>query len=315
MRTLIAIALAALVGVAVVSPALSGPGADAARSRIRTLEQRVLDADASMPAARLAANRASRRLATAREQLATVEGMLTRSAASHRAGQEILAKRLRALYREGVEDPLLVVLITSGNLSAVADREAALNRAAQRDASMVAHLRADRRQMSRLTLQRRRERDVAAAAMSDAAERRAELTHLRTRRAAALGEARRTLRRIQAREARTAAGRARQAAAATVAPAGPTTTPPNGRWPAVPGGPSRATLDRVAQCESGGNPRSVSSSGSFRGKYQFITSTWQAVGGAGDPAGASEAEQDYRAALLWVRSGPGQWPVCAAFAR
>ncbi len=314
MRTLIAIALAALSGVAIASPALAGPGADAARSRIRALEQHVLDADAAIPAARQAETRASRRLATARARLVSIEGDLARSAASHRAGQAVLAERLRALYRGGDEDPLLVVLITSGSLSAVTDREMSLNRAAQEDASMVSHLRANRRRVGRLTLQRRRERDTAAMALSDATGRRVELTHLRASRAAALTEAHRTLRRIQARETKAEARRARQEAAATDAPTGPTTTPPNGRWPAVPGGPSRAVLDRVAQCESGGNPRSVSSSGSFRGKYQFMTSTWAAMGGTGDPAGASEAEQDYRAALLWVRSGPGQWPVCAAFA-
>ena len=27
---------------------------------------------------------------------------------------------------------------------------------------------------------------------------------------------------------------------------------------------------------------------------------------------AAEAEQDFRAALLYVRSGPGQWPVCGS---
>jgi hypothetical protein len=69
-------------------------------------------------------------------------------------------------------------------------------------------------------------------------------------------------------------------------------------------------LESIAQCESGGDPRAVSSTGMYRGKYQFSVATWQAVGGKGDPAAAPEAEQDYRAALLYERSGPGQWPVC-----
>jgi hypothetical protein len=34
------------------------------------------------------------------------------------------------------------------------------------------------------------------------------------------------------------------------------------------------------------------------------------MGGTGDPAAAPEAEQDYRAALLYVRSGSSPWPVC-----
>ena len=71
-------------------------------------------------------------------------------------------------------------------------------------------------------------------------------------------------------------------------------------------------LEAIAACESGGNPAAVSSSGTYRGKYQFSYETWAAVGGSGDPAAAPEAEQDYRAALLYNQSGPGQWPVCGA---
>ena len=71
-------------------------------------------------------------------------------------------------------------------------------------------------------------------------------------------------------------------------------------------------LQAIASCESGGDPRAVSANGTYRGKYQFSTATWQAVGGSGDPAAAPEAEQDKRAAILMARSGPGQWPVCGA---
>lgn len=69
-------------------------------------------------------------------------------------------------------------------------------------------------------------------------------------------------------------------------------------------------LQAIASCESGGNPKAVDSSGTYHGKYQFSVQTWQGVGGSGDPAAASEAEQDKRAAMLYARSGPGQWPVC-----
>ena len=71
-------------------------------------------------------------------------------------------------------------------------------------------------------------------------------------------------------------------------------------------------LHAIASCESGGNPRAISSNGMYRGKYQFSTATWAGVGGKGDPAAASEAEQDKRAAMLYARSGPGQWPVCGS---
>jgi hypothetical protein len=69
-------------------------------------------------------------------------------------------------------------------------------------------------------------------------------------------------------------------------------------------------LEAIARCESGGDPRAVSANGLYRGKYQFAVSTWQSVGGTGDPAAAPEAEQDRRALMLYERSGPGQWPVC-----
>jgi peptidoglycan hydrolase-like protein with peptidoglycan-binding domain len=69
-------------------------------------------------------------------------------------------------------------------------------------------------------------------------------------------------------------------------------------------------LQRISQCESGGNPHAVSAGGQYRGKYQFSYQTWRSVGGRGDPAAASEAEQDRRAAALYRRGGTGSWPVC-----
>lgn len=78
----------------------------------------------------------------------------------------------------------------------------------------------------------------------------------------------------------------------------------------LPGGVSLATLEAIAACESGGDPTIVSADGSYRGKYQFSVSTWESVGGSGDPAAAPEHEQDYRAALLYSRAGSSPWPVC-----
>src|SRR3954470_13105581 len=68
-------------------------------------------------------------------------------------------------------------------------------------------------------------------------------------------------------------------------------------------------LQAIAACESGGNPAANTGNG-FYGKYQFTRQTWQAVGGSGNPAQASEAEQDRRAAQLYATAGAGQWPVC-----
>jgi TolA-binding protein len=82
------------------------------------------------------------------------------------------------------------------------------------------------------------------------------------------------------------------------------------RFENLPGGISLETLNAIAACESGGDPTAVSSDGTYRGKYQFDYGTWESVGGSGDPAAAPEAEQDYRAALLYARSGSSPWPVC-----
>jgi hypothetical protein len=78
----------------------------------------------------------------------------------------------------------------------------------------------------------------------------------------------------------------------------------------LPSGVGLATLNSIAACESGGDPTATSSDGTYRGKYQFDYGTWESVGGHGDPAAASEAEQDYRAALLYSRSGSSPWPIC-----
>jgi hypothetical protein len=69
------------------------------------------------------------------------------------------------------------------------------------------------------------------------------------------------------------------------------------------------TLEAIAACESGGNPSTDTGNG-FYGKYQFDLPTWRAVGGTGNPAHASEAEQDRRATMLYARAGASPWPVC-----
>ena len=82
------------------------------------------------------------------------------------------------------------------------------------------------------------------------------------------------------------------------------------------GGPTvPAILERIAQCESGGNPEAVSRDGRYRGKYQFSRATWRAMGGSGDPADASEATQDRMALRLYRAEGIKPWPVCGRQAR
>ena len=106
-----------------------------------------------------------------------------------------------------------------------------------------------------------------------------------------------------------------------------------GTKPAPAPAPARASRDRapsesssgggapsggfaaLAQCESGGNPRATNPSGKYRGLYQFSRETWASVGGSGDPAAASVAEQTKRAQMLLNRSGAGQWPECGRHLR
>jgi len=76
-------------------------------------------------------------------------------------------------------------------------------------------------------------------------------------------------------------------------------------------GDVQAELEKIAQCESGGDPTAVSPDGTYRGKYQFTRATWRRLGGTGDPAAAPEWEQDKLAAKLLAADGTAPWPNCA----
>lgn len=67
----------------------------------------------------------------------------------------------------------------------------------------------------------------------------------------------------------------------------------------------------LAYCESLRDGSWKVSSGSYyRGFFQFDYQTWQSVGGTGDPAAASPAEQLARAQRLQAERGWSPWPVC-----
>ncbi len=71
-----------------------------------------------------------------------------------------------------------------------------------------------------------------------------------------------------------------------------------------------SNLESIAACESGGNPTSVSPSGTYRGKYQFDQKTYNGLGYEGDPAAAPESVQDQAAADLYAQRGSQPWPNC-----
>ena len=71
----------------------------------------------------------------------------------------------------------------------------------------------------------------------------------------------------------------------------------------------RGTLASIRACESGGNYSTDTGNG-YYGAYQFHPGTWASVGGTGNPAHASPAEQDMRAQMMIDAGRRGEWPNC-----
>lgn len=74
-------------------------------------------------------------------------------------------------------------------------------------------------------------------------------------------------------------------------------------------------FDRMAKCESGGNPRALNPSGKYRGAFQFDLRTWREAGMTGDPINHSYATQKRAAKRLFAMAGAGRWPHCGKFLR
>lgn len=65
---------------------------------------------------------------------------------------------------------------------------------------------------------------------------------------------------------------------------------------------------KLAACESGNRNYTA---GPFYGYFQFLPSTWRAMGGTGLPSDHSYETQKAMAQKLQLRSGWGQWPACS----
>jgi len=65
----------------------------------------------------------------------------------------------------------------------------------------------------------------------------------------------------------------------------------------------------LRNCESGNDYQRNTGNG-YSGAYQFLDSTWQAMGGTGSAWQAPPAEQDMRARMLLEAYGDEQWPAC-----
>jgi len=260
------------------------------------------------------------------QQAATLTAMAgTADLQSFLAGMSALdavARRQRealdglAVARHGVE------VSQAATRSALAGRQ----RAADRVGASKAALEADVARMQHLLggLQAQQAdvvRQAEAAAARAAAEQQSAAVRLAAEQAAAAARARQAA----------LAAQAAAVAGPTVVPTAPTIPAPTIPAPAVPrvvapqpppapvpvpvAPPRGISLNwaALAQCESGGDPTQLSYGGLYRGLYQFTFGTWASVGGIGDPAAASPAEQTYRAQLLYNREGRTPWPVCGKY--
>jgi hypothetical protein len=70
-------------------------------------------------------------------------------------------------------------------------------------------------------------------------------------------------------------------------------------------------LAGIRQCESSGD-YSLDSGNGYYGAYQFSLPTWLGLGNVGLPSAAAPAVQDAAAYRLYLSSGWGSWPACAA---
>jgi peptidoglycan hydrolase CwlO-like protein len=288
------------------------------RGQIRVLEAELqrIDADATAAAGEHAAAR--RRIGALERRIRETALAMAEARAAHAVAEDRLADRIVALYVQ--EPPSLVeVVLSSGGLSEMVDAGHVLEAIGDSDRSILRGLEESRARLAALKAELEGSRAEAVAAEAAARGRMDDLQGLLGSRRVVLRQARVSLDALEAQGGRRQeAGRrerpleaaGREAEAQFLGQADPSA--PAGLSASVqpPAASVAAALERIAQCESGGNPRAVSSSGQYRGKYQFAIGTWQGLGGTGDPAAAPETEQDRLAALLYARSGPAPWPIC-----
>ncbi len=256
-----------------------------------------VQADAAVWETRMA--RTERDLNRTREQALALRRRLVRD-------RTLLAETLRSGYMVSRPD-LVAVVLGSTSFANLVERATFLRRAQERNADVVAAVRdaraQSRRQARRLavllprqrraTQAARRDRDAVSQIASALEARRASLARVRDARLAVAGSAAASRRRAE-RDLRKLESQRRQAISQT-GPGGPWAIP----WP-------------IVQCESGGQNTLPNSAGAS-GYYQFIPSTWRAMGGSTPHAHqAGKAEQDRLAARLWAGgSGARNWD-CAA---
>ena len=322
----------------------SGPadsGVAAARLRVRQIEQQLVAVQDSASQSAATYGAADARVASLKAAIAANRQDLAQTKLSIKSSQAALARRIVSIYTD--PPPTLVqVLVSTGSISSALDSYDLLRHIANQDMGLVRRFESDRSRLESLGTALRTDAAAAEANRTTAAAQLVALRGLAGQRSDLLGAATHDLSLAQASAAQLAVLRAERAAAAAASTAH--STPAQavggsgsqsgdsqgtgsqgsgsqgsggqgsgaGSGGGVPTGSLYAILTRIAMCESGGNPHAISPGGMYRGLFQFSMATWAAIGGTGDPAQASVAEQYRLAAILYERSGSGQWPVCGA---
>jgi peptidoglycan hydrolase CwlO-like protein len=315
--------LAGLASLALPAGAAAAGAISRQAEAVRRLEVQIAGLDARYAQASAAYEGARSRLQTVRESIRKNTADLAQARKDFVFAQDQLAKRVSAAYRQPRPSGL-EVLLRSSSLSEAINRVGLMERVQRQDGNLIKTIAATRERMRKARVQLVADQKSAKRESTEARIRLGEVRTVRNAQRGALLAARRQLGVMIAAEAQRRANSARlaslraaqrrvvQRVGAAPAPGNP--APPPAVVPASGGGgggDAGAALDKIAQCESGGNPTAVSPSGLYRGKYQFDPQTWQNLGGQGsDPATAPEAEQDRVAGILYGQRGASPWPVC-----
>lgn len=324
MRNIVVAGAVALAAAVTLPLAFSAPGIAGQEATVRQLETEIAGLDARYAQADSAYRETQAQVEELTRRIAANAAALAKAKRDFAAAQVALSERLSIIYRQPTPTQV-ELLLRSGSVSEAIAGVDNLQRVQRQDARTIVRIRTARAIMVQTRAELVADRKTEVVRRAEAKKHLVEVTAIRDRRRGVLLAARSRLATMIAAEvarknaARAAALRAAQEQVDEALGGGgnggggsgatppPTTTP----TPPASSDDIDAKLRQIALCESGGNPKAVSPSGLYRGKYQFDPQTWAAMGGAGtDPAAASEAEQDRVARLLYEQRGAAPWPVC-----
>ena len=262
---------------------------------------------------RIAAERRVAELDASQRRLSA--SLKTRSAEAGAIAGQLAAARQEArqaaidAYVAGGESQELVVFIRSDEVDDASARATVLSSQAHSAVDAAATFQKMKEENDPAVVELGETLDAVSAQLADA---RSALLQAEAQQA----DAELALTRAKDAEAVLAAANAKAATSAKAAPKAKAAARPKAAPVVNRGfGAQEADWEALRQCESGGNYQIVSSTGRYRGAYQFDRATWASMGGTGDPAAAPPAEQDMRAKMLYEQRGARPWPHCGKHLR